>query len=97
MIGISVCAPMLGLTIIEFSFLEYPISIWVVVIGLELLSLACSGLGLGSGYVHQLCLCHPAIVMVIFILLLWIIGFGVTGLKLVGVMSAVQDCYLVRC
>jgi hypothetical protein len=31
-----------------------------------LLSLACTGLGLGNGYVHQLFLCHPIIVMIIF-------------------------------
>jgi hypothetical protein len=62
-----------------------------------LLSLACPGLGLGSGYVHQLCLCHPIIVMVILILLLWRIGFGVTGMELVSVMPAVQGFCLVRC
>jgi hypothetical protein len=28
-------------------------------------------LGLGSCYVHQLCLCHPVIMMVILILLVW--------------------------
>jgi hypothetical protein len=63
MIGRSVCAPMLGLTRIELPLLENDRSIWVVVIGLELLSLACPGLG--SGYVHQLCLCHSIIIMVI--------------------------------
>jgi hypothetical protein len=52
------------LTRIELSFLKYPRSNWVLVIGLELLSLACSGLGMGSGCVHQLCLCHPVIIMV---------------------------------
>jgi hypothetical protein len=71
MIGRSVCTSMLGLTRIELSFLENPRSIWVVIIGLELLSLACPGLGLDSGYVHQLCLCPPVIVMVFFILLVW--------------------------
>jgi hypothetical protein len=60
-------------------------------------SLACPGLGLGSGYVHQLCLCHPVIIMVILILLVWRIGFGVTGLELVSVMSVVQGCCVVRC
>jgi hypothetical protein len=63
MIGRSVCAPMLGLTRIELSLHENHRSIWVVVIGLELLSLACPSLG--SGYVHQLCLCHPVIITVI--------------------------------
>jgi hypothetical protein len=88
---------MLGLTRIELSFLENPRSNWVVVIGLELLSLACPGLGLGSDYVHQLCLCHSIILMVILILLVWRIGFGVTGLEVVGVMSVVQGCCSVRC
>jgi hypothetical protein len=50
---------------------------------------------LGSGYVHQLCLCHPVIIMVILIPLVWRIGFGVTGLKLVSVMPVVQGCCLV--
>jgi hypothetical protein len=54
-----------SLTRIELSFLENHRSIWVVIIGLELLGLACPGLGLGSGYVHLLCLCHPINVMVI--------------------------------
>jgi hypothetical protein len=54
------------LTRIELSFLENPRSNWVVNIGLELLSLACPSLGLGSGYVHQLCLRHPAIIMAIY-------------------------------
>jgi hypothetical protein len=40
------------LTRIDLSFLENPRSIRVVIIGLELLSLACPGLGLGCGYVH---------------------------------------------
>jgi hypothetical protein len=52
------------LTRIKLSFLENHRSKWVVIIGLELLSLACPGLGLGSCYVHQLCLCHPVIMMV---------------------------------
>jgi hypothetical protein len=51
--------------------MENPRSNWVVVIRLELLVLACPGLGLGSCYVHQLCLFHPVIVMVILILLVW--------------------------
>jgi hypothetical protein len=42
---------MIGLTRIELSLLENPRSNWVIVIGLELLSLACPGLGLGSYYV----------------------------------------------
>jgi hypothetical protein len=82
---------------LNYRSLENPRSNWVVVIGLELLSLACPGLGLGSCYVHQLCLCHPIIMMVILILLVWRIGFGVTGLELVGVMPTVQGYCPVRC
>jgi hypothetical protein len=59
------------LTRIELSFLGKPRSNWVVIIDLELLSLACPGLGLGSCYVHELCLCDPVIMMVILILLVW--------------------------
>jgi hypothetical protein len=75
--------------------MKNPRSNWVVVIGLELLSLACPGLGLGSCFVHQLCLCHPVMVMVILILLVWRIGFGVMGLELAGVMPTVQGYCLV--
>jgi hypothetical protein len=49
----------LGLTKIDLPFLENLRSNWVVIIGLELLSLAFPGLGLGSCYVTSLCLCHP--------------------------------------
>jgi hypothetical protein len=48
---------MLGMTSIDLSSLENLRSIWVVVIGLELLSLACPGLDLGSVMLHYLC--HP--------------------------------------
>jgi hypothetical protein len=41
------------LTRIDLSFLENPRSNWVVIIGLELLSLACPSLDLGSEYVHH--------------------------------------------
>jgi hypothetical protein len=41
------------LTRIDLSFLENHRSNWVVVIILELLSLACLGSGLGSEYVHH--------------------------------------------
>jgi hypothetical protein len=75
--------------------MKNPRSNWVVVICLELLSLACPGLGLGSCFVHQLCLCHPVMVMVILILLVWRIGFGVMGLELAGVMPMVQGYCLV--
>jgi hypothetical protein len=41
------------LTRIDLSFHENPRSNWVDIIGLELLSLACPGLGLGSDYIHH--------------------------------------------
>jgi hypothetical protein len=50
---------MLGLTSIDLSFLENLRSNWVVVIGLELLSLICPGLDLDSCYVTSYYLCHP--------------------------------------
>jgi hypothetical protein len=50
---------MLGLTSIDLPFLGNLRSNWVVVIGLVLLSLACSGLDLGSCYVTSYYLCHP--------------------------------------
>jgi hypothetical protein len=56
---------MLGFTRIDLPFLESLRSIWVVIIGLELLNLACPGLGLGSGYVTSFRLCYPVYVMVI--------------------------------
>jgi hypothetical protein len=37
----------------------------------------------------------PVVIMVIFILLVWRIGFGVTGMELVGAMPTVQG--FVRC
>jgi hypothetical protein len=68
------------LTGIELSFLKNPRSIWAVVISLELLSLACSGLGLGSDYGYMIYACvTPIIIMVILILLVWRIGFRVAG------------------
>jgi hypothetical protein len=67
----------------------------VVVIGLELLSIACPGKGLGSYIITSfilvsLCLCYGYL-----ILLVWRIGFGVTGMKLVSVMPTVQG--FIRC
>jgi hypothetical protein len=50
---------MLGLTSIDLSSLGNLRSNWVVVIGLELLSLACPGLDLDSCYVTSYYLCHP--------------------------------------
>jgi hypothetical protein len=71
---------MLGLTIIELPFLGNLNNIWVVVIGLELLSLACPGLDLGSVMLHYFV--TLVAVMVMLILLVWRIGFGVSGMKL---------------
>jgi hypothetical protein len=89
---------MLGLTIIELLFYENHRSVWVVVIGLELLTLAYPGLGLGSdyGYIIYASVTH-VIVMVILILLVWRIDFRVTGLELIGVMLAVRGFSPVRC
>jgi hypothetical protein len=47
------------LTRIDLSYLENLNSIWVVLIGLELLSLACPGLGLGRDYVTSFILMSP--------------------------------------
>jgi hypothetical protein len=44
-----------------------------------------------------LCLCHPVNVVSMFILLVWSIGFGVTGMELVNVMPTVQGFCPVRC
>jgi hypothetical protein len=55
-------------------------TIWVVVIGLNLLSLACPGLDLGSVVLHYFV--TLVTVMVMLILLVWRIGFGVTGMEL---------------
>jgi hypothetical protein len=71
---------MLGLTRIELSFHENHRSIWVVIICLELLSLACPGLGLGSDYGDIIyAYVTPVIIILILILLVWRIEFGVTG------------------
>jgi hypothetical protein len=80
---------MLGLTSIDISFLENLRSIWVVVISLELLSLACPGLDLGS--VMRIIFVTLVVVMVMLIPLVWRIGFGVTGMEFVGVIPTVQD------
>jgi hypothetical protein len=71
---------MLGLTSIELPFLGNLINIWVVIIGLELLSLACPGLDLGSVMLHYFV--TLVAVMVMLILLVWRIGFRVTGMEL---------------
>jgi hypothetical protein len=85
---------MLGLTSIDLSFLYNLKSIWVVIIGLDLLSLTCPGLDLGSVILHCYFVTLVA-VMVMLILLVWRIGFGVTEMELVGVMPMVQG--FVRC
>jgi hypothetical protein len=47
------------LTRSDLSFLKTPRSNWGVIIGLELLSLACPDIGLGSKYVHHFILVSP--------------------------------------
>jgi hypothetical protein len=79
---------MLGLTSIDLPFLGNLRSNWVVVIGLELLSLACPDLDLGSVMLHHITYITP--IMVMLILLVWRIGFEVTGMEFVGVMPTVQ-------
>jgi hypothetical protein len=71
---------MLGLTSIELPFPGNLRNIWLVVIGLNLLSLACPGLDLGSVMLHYFV--TLVAVMVMLILLVWRIEFGVTGLEL---------------
>jgi hypothetical protein len=84
---------MLGLTSIVLPFLENLRSNWVDVKGLDLLSLACPGLAMGSVMLHHITYITPVLVMLI--LLVWGIGFRVTGMEFVGVMLTVQG--FVRC
>jgi hypothetical protein len=79
---------MLGLTSIDLPFLGNLGSIWVIIIDLELLSLACPGRDLGSVTLHYFV--TLVVVMVLLILLVWRIGFGVTGMEFVGVMPTVH-------
>jgi hypothetical protein len=81
---------MLGLTSIVLPFRGNLRSNWVVVIGLELLSLACPGLDLGSVKLHHVTYVTLVTVMIMLILLVWRMGFGVTGMEFVGVMPTVQ-------
>jgi hypothetical protein len=81
---------MLGLTSIDLLFLGNLKSNWVVVIGLDLLSLACPGMDLGSVVLHHVTYVTLVTVMVSMILLVWRIGFGGTGMEFVGVMPMVQ-------
>jgi hypothetical protein len=84
---------MLGLTSIDLPFLGNLRSIWVIIIDLELLSLACPGRDLGSVMLHSFV--TLVAVMALLILLVWRIGFGVTRMEFVGVMPTVQG--FVRC
>jgi hypothetical protein len=86
---------MLRLTSIELPFLGNLRSNWVVVIVLELLSLACPGLDLGSVMLYYIIFVTLVTVMVMLILLVYRIGFGVTGMEFIGVMPMVQG--FVRC
>jgi hypothetical protein len=81
---------MLGLASIDLPFLKNLRSNWVVIIGLELLSLACPRLDLGSVMLHHITYVTLVTVMVMLILLVWRIGFGVTGMEFVSVMPTVQ-------
>jgi hypothetical protein len=87
---------MLGLTSIDLPFHGNLRSNWVVIIGLEPLSLACLGLDLGSVMLHHITYVTLVTIMVMLILLVWRIGFGVTGIEFVGVMRRFKAC-LVRC
>jgi hypothetical protein len=84
---------MLGLTSIDLPFHGNLRSIWVIIIDLELLSLACPGRDLGSVMLHYFV--TLVAVMVLLILLVWRIGFRVTRMEFVGVMPTVQG--FVRC
>jgi hypothetical protein len=86
---------MLELTSIDLPFHGNLKSIWIVIIGLELLSLACPGLDLGSVMLPHITYVTLVTVMVMLILLVWRIEFGVTGMELVSVMPTVQG--FVRC
>jgi hypothetical protein len=78
------------LTSIDLLFLGNLRSNWVVVIGLDLLSLACPGLDLGTCYVTSYYLCHPCYCYGYVDPISVGIRFGVTGMELVGVMPTVQ-------
>jgi hypothetical protein len=73
-----------------YHFLDVLSGNWVVIIGLDLLSLTCSSLvWVVAMFQHHAYVTLVAI-MVVLILLVWSIGFGVTGMELVGVMPTVQ-------
>jgi hypothetical protein len=72
-----------------YHFLDVLSGNWVVIIGLDLLSLTCSSLvWVVAMFQHHAYVTLVAI-MVVLILLVWSIGFGVTGMELVGVMPTV--------
>jgi hypothetical protein len=80
---------------LTYHFLEDLSGNWVVVIGVDLLSLACSSLVWVVAMFQHHAYVTPVAIMVALILLVWRIGFGVTGMELVGVMLTVQG--FVRC
>jgi hypothetical protein len=86
---------MLGLTRIDLPFLEDFRCNWEVIIGLDLLSLAYSGLGLGSCCVTSSCLCHPCRYYGYFDPISVENRIWSDGMELVGVMPMVQG--FVRC
>jgi hypothetical protein len=69
-----ICAPMSGLNSIDLPFLGNLRSNWVVVIGLDLLSLACPVQDLGRVMLHYFV--TLVAVMILLTLLVWRIGFG---------------------
>jgi hypothetical protein len=80
---------MLGLTSIDLLFLGNLRSNWVVITGLATHVLVWIWVAL---MLHHVTL---VTVMVMLILLVWRIGFWVTGMELVGAMTTVQG--FVRC
>jgi hypothetical protein len=81
---------MLELTSIDLPLLGNLRSNWVVVISLELLSLTCPGLDLGSCYVTSYCLCHPCRYYGYFDPISVENRIWVTGMEFVGAMPTVQ-------
>jgi hypothetical protein len=71
------------LTRIDLPFPDDLSGNWVVVIGLDLLSLSCSGLVWVVSMFQHHAYVTPVAIMVILILLVWRIGFEVKGMKLV--------------
>jgi hypothetical protein len=80
---------------LTYHFLEDLSGNWVVVIGIDLLSLACSSLVWVVAMFQHHAYVTPVAIMVALILLVWRIGFGVMGMELVGVILMVQG--FVRC